>query len=431
MFNNEIPSAVREWCESHVSGGKTFASYLEYVEGEIVERIFAARKYKQDGLLITEVIRESTGNCRTVCRNLLYSRMQGYTPIFKAKDVYYRSGGYPYKVFGADDFNIWEDADFPLSIWKAYVNPELVTSIEQFKYCGYSSGDVVHYIKKWREDNSLEIFGKLGIPLYPTLIKKAKSDKQFRRFLWEHHTKVEEYGAQAFIYAYKHKMSIEKAKDICYMNNQFNLQCARLVPDVKGTKIDRARLLDYLYSIDDENGHQYNDYLKAIKDLQLDLNDTKNTFPKDFRRMHDLRTAEWQSKQAEIDERKRKKLYEGFAERGKEYSSLSYEGEMYSVLIPQSIAELKNEGEVLSHCVGKMGYDKKVVDGISIIAFIRKNTDKATPFVTVEYRLDENKIRQCYGFKDSRPAQDVIDFSNQWGEMVKNTRKEKTQIGRI
>jgi NACalpha-BTF3-like transcription factor len=91
------------------------------------------------------------------------------------------------------------------------------------------------------------------------------------------------------------------------------------------------------------------------------------------------------------------------------------------------VADLINEGTKLQHCVGKMGYDKKVVDGVSLIAFVRKNGEIEKPFVTAEYRFDEKKLRQCYGIKDSKPSDEVLAFVNTWAE---NVRKEAIHNGR-
>lgn len=423
----DIPQEVSEWCERCVGTQKRFASYLQYIDGEIVERVFAARLYKGKGLRITEVFRDATGKAAPVLKNLTYSKMAGYTPIFEPKDVYCRSGGYPFKVFGKEDFDVWDNPAMPMGMWRTYVNAEMLKTIDEFKYCGFTGGDVIGYLNSYRRDNSVEFIGKLGLPLSPVLMEKMKKDKQFRRFVMDHHNEVALYGVQATVYAYKNNLSIERARTLCFVQNQNNLMCARLVPEVKGTKIDRLRLMDYLEEIGDEFGNNYDDYLKAIKFLKLDLNDTKNVFPKDFRRMHDLRAAEYASAMAKADEERLKKLYEDFSHKAEALQKYSFEGEIYSIIIPHSVADLINEGTKLQHCVGKMGYDKKVVDGVSLIAFVRKNGEIEKPFVTAEYRFDEKKLRQCYGIKDSKPSDEVLAFVNTWAE---NVRKEAIHNGR-
>ena len=81
--------------------------------------------------------------------------------------------------------------------------------------------------------------------------------------------------------------------------------------------------------------------------------------------------------------------------------------------------DLKREGKELDHCVGNMGYDNKMINGVSFIAFVRKCEEIEKPYVTVEYGLKDNKVLQCYGYHDSKPQQEVIDFVDEWGKKVK------------
>ena len=422
-----IPEEVDQWCKNNVDKGKYFVSYLVHIENEMVERVFAARRYKRQGLMITEVMRNATGGTCPVIKNLTYSRMAGYTPVFSSKDIYYHQGSYPIKVFAVEDFDVWEVPIMPINVGKYYINLSILSQIDEFKWCGYSSGcgDVISYLDNYRKDNSIEMFGKMGLKLSPVLRAKAQKDKQFRRFLWEHHNEVYLYGVQASLYAYSKRIGMEDARRICYASNQMQRLCARLVPEVKGTKIDRIRLLDYLEEQGDEQGNLYDDYLKAIKGLGLDLSDTKNIFPKELRRMHDMRSSQYASMKAKQDEEKRRQLYEDFRTKSKDLQRYSLDGTIYSIIIPSEVSELLKEGEELHHCVGKMGYDKKVVDGISLIALVRKKESIDIPFVTAEYRFDKNELHQCYGLSDSKPPEDVLEFVKSWADGIKSDMQKR------
>ena len=70
------------------------------------------------------------------------------------------------------------------------------------------------------------------------------------------------------------------------------------------------------------------------------------------------------------------------------------------------------------------GYDKKMAEGKSLIMFCRKNSEPDTPFVTIEYDLAQNKIRQCYGDHNSKPGDDIMIFINAWALMVAQKLKE-------
>jgi hypothetical protein len=96
--------------------------------------------------------------------------------------------------------------------------------------------------------------------------------------------------------------------------------------------------------------------------------------------------------------------------------------------VPRDISELITEGETLSHCVGRMGYDKKMVDGDSLIIFCRENAAPGTPFATVEYDLKNNKVRQFYARGNTAPPQDAVSFVSMWAKGVKDMRKERVAI---
>lgn len=220
-------------------------------------------------------------------------------------------------------------------------------------------------------------------------------------------------------------MSIEEAYKELKEKRESDRATAHIY-NIKKSGVDRRKL--YRYIRDNHiNVWTYNDYFKAITLLDFDLSDTKNVYPKDFQRMHDLRVNEYNARKAEMDRKERAKLYEDFRQQASKYKAFEIEGDEYSIIIPEDVSDLKKEGEELHHCVGKMGYDAKMARGECIIAFVRMTKDKATAFVTVEYLTKTNVISQCYADHDSRPSESVIQFVNAWGDKVKKqlTAKKK------
>ena len=140
--------------------------------------------------------------------------------------------------------------------------------------------------------------------------------------------------------------------------------------------------------------------------------------------MHDLRANEYASKLAKENKAKAKAMNEKFKAKNKEYKCLEFEKGKYCVVIPNCVNDLKKEGSKLHHCVGKMGYDNKVVTGQSIIAFVRIADDPIKPFVTVEYSLKANRVAQCYGDHDSKPAEEVRKFVDKWESFVRKELKK-------
>lgn len=416
-IKDEIPKEVEVWCQEHASKTSfTYCAWLEYHRGEIVERIFGSRHYKA-GVKIREIMRDCTGKSGLIVRDLLYRHMCGYIPVFEAKDIYDRACGWGIKIFSSDDFGKWIKPDDHIGVSFTYINSDMLFSIPEFKYCGYSGGGVTSYLDAYRKDHSVEMFGKMGLSLSPVLMRKAKTDGKFRRFLYENRVAIQKHGVTAAMYAYKHNVDVESARMTCYLKRQLDMLAASRFPEIRGTDLDRQKVLDYV-DFNDINYASYDDYLKCCKALRLDLSDTKVVYPNDFERMHDLRAAEYSSLEAKRDKKRRAKLYRDFKKKVAEYKPLEQYGEKYAIICPTGVEDLIREGNALSHCVGKMGYDKKVVDGVSIIMFVREADKLNTPFVTVEYRIDRKVLAQCYGYKDSRPNEDVLAYCNAWAKTV-------------
>jgi hypothetical protein len=95
----------------------------------------------------------------------------------------------------------------------------------------------------------------------------------------------------------------------------------------------------------------------------------------------------------------------------------------FFVVVAKSKEDLIYEGELLKHCVGKMGYDKKQANEESLICFIRR--DKKTPFVTCELDLKTMKIRQCYGINNTQITDpDFIQFKEEWLKVIHKEYKK-------
>ena len=421
-----IPEDVSTYAEAHATHTTfLFAAYLEYIDGEVVERIFGARRYAKKGVRITEVFRRATGGARAITKNLIrYNGMSGYTAIFDKKDRYTSFYGYRFYSFNAEDFDVWFDDWGIGGMSYTYINADMVNSIDEFKYCGYSDGDVISYLNAYRKNPKIEFFGKFGIPLRKTLVKKAEQDKAFCKFISQNAAAIYLYGPQAALYAYKHNVSVEEARRICSRRRTLFERANKYIPELTGTKLDKIKCLEWCEK-NKVNASSYNDYLLAIKGLGLDLRDTKNVFPRDFARMHDLRATEYDSFVAKTDRVKRAELYKNFEAAAEKAKAYEVQGDEYVIIAPHQIPDLQREGRVLCHCVGKMGYDKKMADGKSLIMFLRHADTPSEPFVTIEYSLDRKMLLQAYGLNDSRPDDNVYAFINHWASLVKKILNKK------
>jgi hypothetical protein len=422
----DFPALVMTEAERTATSTKQCIGYLQAVENDIVLRVFAYRRLKGKQMQITEIMRRITQDNRYIWKNLYGGYYQGYQVVYEKKDVIKYEYGCKCEIFSEEYFDHWyEETGNVFGIWYRIINADMLNDT-QFKYCGYKptvTDDVIGYLNEYIKHPCVEYFGKLGIKPTATLIRKAEKDKAFRNWLYK--TKIDGFcGPQAIIYAYEHKTTLEKAEKILKNKSYLDRAVASMIPEIKGTKLNRERVLDYAQK-KDVGTSNYNDYLKALKKLKYDLTDTKNLFPYDFKTMHDLRVAEYDSVMAKEDEEKRAELYSAFSERAKAVKNLEYSGESYSAIIPFRVPDLVSEGKALHHCVGKMGYDKKMADGEIVIVFIRSLLDLAKPLVTVEYSFKRKRIVQAHGEHNRRPTDEEQAFIDEWEKRTNEIMKAK------
>lgn len=77
-----------------------------------------------------------------------------------------------------------------------------------------------------------------------------------------------------------------------------------------------------------------------------------------------------------------------------EWAKLTETGDEYSIIYPDSPANIITEGRALSHCVSS--FVKSVSNGSTTILFLRKNSEINKPLLTIEVK--DGKVRQAHGF---------------------------------
>lgn len=410
-----IPQEVMDYVNKHAYSYTSFATWIyayKWTE-RVVLRVFAFRKKTGKKLEITEVSRRSPGVVGEVYRNMWYTSMSGYHVCYKPEDHH---SWYAYNYISKEDFNKWWADDKRAGIFAPLINPEQIFESPKYQYCGYSGKQsILDYLELYDKDPLVEYFGKAGLVATRTLVNLAKKDKQFAKFLRKNVEACNSFGPQASIYAYKHNMTVKDAYEfLCYKKTaeKFTRDCE----GIQTTGVNRIKLYEYCH----ENGigpRIYADYWKAIRYLGLDINDTKNVYPKDFWRMHDLRIDEYSSRTAAADLEAKANLSRAFIKIADKYRIYEIEGQKYAIVLPKNIGSLVKEGNELHHCVGKMGYDQKMAREETIIAFVRKKEEKDKPFVTIEYK-PRCGILQCYGDHDSNPGKEVKKFADSWAKHV-------------
>lgn len=304
--------------------------------------------------------------------------------------------------------------------WAPVINPKFALTLPQFRYSAVDIQDppcIVTYLRTYLKYPQVEYLVKAGLGKYADstmILKKIGEDKAFRKWLMAHRAELTEhyYYVDVILRAYRTGKSLDALQT--YREAKIKLSHDQHLKPIcelfKGT--ERERFFDYIAK-QNTNANTYLDYLKACQNLGLDMTEDKNLFPHDFKRWHDIRIDEYATKKAMEDEEKRKELYIQFAAVAEKCLSLQHaKRSAFIFIIAHSPADLIREGEMLHHCVGRMGYDQKFVREETLIFFIRNKQEPDTPFVTVEYSLKNRKILQCYGEHDHKPSEDVLHYVN-------------------
>jgi hypothetical protein len=108
------------------------------------------------------------------------------------------------------------------------------------------------------------------------------------------------------------------------------------------------------------------------------------------------------------------KLIAVFEQKASDNEWLEFKGKQLSAVVPHQLTDLYEEGRKLSHCVGS--YARSVIDGQSIIVFLRRNNNLDVPYCTVELR--EKQIVQVRGWNNCEGMilPDIRSFLKNWAE---------------
>lgn len=392
-------------------GNVRFYSYLAKNDGELTRVTVAVKnRYKK-------------WHCKQVIVHGVHSKNAFIKDI-----VFYYCGGYVVGWFeqGFTKEPKWfEDSEWG-AVNDKYFNPdapvvnlEYLAKYPEYKYSAYelyTPKNILAYLRIYEQFPQAEYLVKFGLEKFAeslTVLRKVGKDKQFIKWLIINKAVLAEHKfyIPVILRAYRKNTSLLKEQ----IREEIRTKDRHGYYDDFKQKFGSGWDNLCAYVIKHEvNMSSYMDYFNACRYLELDMSIPKNRYPRDFKRWHDIRIDEYATKKAIADEKTRAELYAKFGAVAEKYKGLQYEQQaVFIMLIPKSPADLIREGDILSHCVGRMGYDQKFVREETLVFFVREKNQPDKPFVTVEYSLHQNKILQCYGYNDSRPNEKVLDFVNQ------------------
>ena len=413
-----IPPKVYEYALKHsepmVNG---YCRWLTEIEGELVIRLFAFRLVKKTGeTKLTEVERSVIGEEYGIRKNCYFTYMAGYTVVYEAKTKKNYNYGYPYTMFAASDFDVW----FTETLLPAYhgivLNPEALKRFEKYKYCGYSGKQPLkEYLELYEKYPQVEYFGKLGLKATKSLVKKASKDKNFIGFLKNHVEECNRWGYQNTMWAYTHKCSYTQAGREIEAKRELDRYFRGF--DKTKEKVDKAKIKKWIKD-NKIDTNLYRDYWNACIGMKLDMRDSKNSMPKEFKRMHDIRTTEYADYKIRMRSEEQKKA-DAEVEQISNKWLIVPESNEFTVKMPRGFYDFEKEGEKLHHCVARMGYFGRMREGKILIAFVRLKSDSNNPLYTVEYDLTLKKVVQAYGLYDKEPPKEARDYINEWEQAIR------------
>ena len=405
--------------ETKIDGHTRYYSYLTTNDRELV-KVTVAVKHNNNKLYYKQCAVHGLRSDKCFVKDMSFTYMGGYQVGW-----YYDGIGKEPKWY---EDGIWYTAeDKYFDVFSAPLNIEYLAKYPEYKYSAYDIypyTDILQYLRLYEEYPQTEYLVKFGLSYYvknKQLLKKIGKDKRFQKWLFNNHSALKDnfYYVSTIIKAYKENKPLAEVQ--AYEEKVKKINADRYLKPIRNLfGKDIGKYIDY---IEKQNiSHSlYLDYLNACNYLGIDMSENKNRIPHDFMHWHDVRVEEYKTVKAFRDEEERKakaikdaeerkELYDKFSKVAEKYSNLSKEDGAYIVVLAQSPAELVNEGAILKHCVGHMGYDKKFAREESLIFFVRTKENPTEPFVTVEYSLKSKKVLQCYAKGNSKPDADVETY---------------------
>lgn len=276
------------------------------------------------------------------------------------------------------------------------------------------------YEREWYKDHRLELFLKAG--LFENKVFTPSGAAVYLRNVPEKKTELLDIlgiNSRELAFAKRYQLSWEDALyGIRYMRSDPHLteeDAYELVQIGDYYSYDRiisrgirlSKAVGYLKSVREHQCIEMNeavrlwtDYLNMAYELDYDMYDKSRKFPFSLKKAHDVASYAFKFiKQQKDDERFQQQM-----ERNMDYQDKG--NGKYQVLLPKTPEEIVQEGARLHHYVAS--YVRSVINGDTLIAFVRRKDAPEVPFVTMEIR--DKKIPQLYGACDRIPDMPVREY---------------------
>ena len=390
-------------------GRTRFYSYLTKNDGELVKVTVAVKtRYKQ--WLYKQVAVHGLNSDICYVKDMVFYYISGYSVGWYEQGTQNAPRWYESTEWDYSDDKYFDP-------FAPIVNREYLDKFPKYKYSAvnlYKGVDVLKYIRFYEKYPQIEYLMKAGLDGYAfskQILQEIGKNKRFIKWLMKNRAELikDEYYVDVIMRSFRTGKPLADVQ--AYRKYRMKLSKETTLKELRTLfKNDLEKFVLYLRK-QETNPYSYQDYLHACRYLGLDMNEEKNRYPHDFKRWHDIRIDEYRSAKALKDAEERKALYEKFSAVASKYLGLEYDKKsVYIAIIAQKPSDLTREGELLHHCVGRMGYDQKFAREESLIFFIRTKEQPDVPFVTIEYSPKQKRVLQCYGDHDTKPDNGVIEF---------------------
>lgn len=196
-----------------------------------------------------------------------------------------------------------------------------------------------------------------------------------------------------------------------------NYKLEYLLPDIiKEYNLEVKRIVSYVYYLNTSEGMSMRDikdyWLDYLKMSKLVYNKGKyEKYPKYLRSKHDILQIHYNLYKEEFSESLFTQAYKDY---DYEYSNTT---DKYAVIQPKNTQQIKDEGRDLSHCV--KSYIKDIIDGRTLIYFMRLKSEPDTSLITLEIR--EGVIKQIRGDFNRNPTSEEFNFIKKFAKQKQLT----------
>lgn len=176
-----------------------------------------------------------------------------------------------------------------------------------------------------------------------------------------------------------------------------------------------------------KQGWKTGDYVDYLEDVRiLHIGRTEDViFPKNFGPAHERLTEQRRDKEEEVRKatiKKKDRMLRAMLPDLKElYTGTKAEG-CYVMVLPTCKEDFNREGRENHNCVGGSYFDK-MLEGKSVVLFLRKSEEPDSAFCTVE--MDGSRIVQCRAIRNSEPPIAVRDFMERYAKEVDKRIRRK------